>query len=128
MSTVFVIVNSKDVLVSDKYYDDLKAVNLEIKKLNNYENTPRFHRKKLTLAAPKTGLRNVEFDSSTLEKGQYDNVNQVLKVKFKNGNIYKYLDVPPDVFGELVAADSQGSFFAKEIKGQYDYKKMRKSS
>lgn len=116
-----------DEIVGDVYYTDLKAVNREVKKLNNRNESSdtKYVRHKLSPAADKSGLINVEFDSSTLEKGQYDKVNEVLKIKFKNGRMYKYMDVPQKVFGALMAADSQGSFFAKNIKNQFETHKMR---
>jgi hypothetical protein len=108
------------------YYTDLKHVNKEVKKLNKLNSVgPEFYyvRKKLTLAAERTGVISVNFDSTSLSAGKYNKEDEVLLIKFKNGSVYKYIDVPAEVFGELVAASSQGSYFAHNIKSEYEYEK-----
>jgi hypothetical protein len=58
--------------------------------------------------------------SSNIAAVGYDSATSELYVTFVNsGRTYKYLDVPPGEFGMLERADSVGSYFANNIKGQY---------
>ena len=45
-------------------------------------------------------------------------------MEFKNGVEYEYSDVPWDVFTKFRMADSQGSFFNKNIGRVFEYKKI----
>ena len=40
-------------------------------------------------------------------------------VEFKGGARYKYFDVPSEIVGELIGADSVGKYFNSNILGQY---------
>jgi hypothetical protein len=48
----------------------------------------------------------------------------VLEVEFLNGGIYQYKDVPKSVHGDLMAADSHGAYFNKNIKDKYTWVKV----
>jgi len=54
----------------------------------------------------------------------YDAGNQELQVKFNNGVIWRYFDVPESAHISLLLAESTGKFFAKEIKGQFAGRKV----
>jgi KTSC domain len=43
----------------------------------------------------------------------------VLEVRFCNGGLYQYLDVPEPVLSELMRAESKGRFFNQHIRGRY---------
>jgi hypothetical protein len=43
----------------------------------------------------------------------------VLEVRFCNGGLYQYLDVPESVLAELMRAASKGRFFNQRIRGRY---------
>lgn len=62
--------------------------------------------------------------SSQIESVGYDENLQDLYIEFKKGAVYRYLDVPQVIYERLCEADSIGSYFAKTIKGVYDYQKM----
>ncbi len=67
-------------------------------------------------------MQNV--DSSNVESVGYDRDTQELHVRFKNGSLYKYENVPPDAHEELMAADSVGKHLAENIKGTYDHSQL----
>ena len=54
----------------------------------------------------------------------YDEGNRELQVKFKNGVIWKYFDVPESAHVSMLLADSTGRFFGKEIKGVFSGRKV----
>ena len=62
-------------------------------------------------------------DSSLIAGWDYDPLLAKLTVKFKNGSTYHYYDVPPEVAEQLKSADSPGHFFARNIKGRFDFQK-----
>lgn len=54
--------------------------------------------------------------SSNLAAAGYDPVNRVFAVRFKNGKVYHHNNVPQDLAAGFNAAESKGSFYAREIK------------
>ena len=46
--------------------------------------------------------------SSMIQAVGYDPKTRILEVVFNSGRIYCYEDVPPNVYKELMAADSKG--------------------
>ena len=62
--------------------------------------------------------------SSYIDSIGYDPGNQELFVKFNNGVIWKYFDVPESAHVSLLLAESIGKFFAKEIKGVFTGRKV----
>jgi hypothetical protein len=65
-----------------------------------------------------------QVESSLLKEIGYDAATQVLTVTFVDQEgIYEYQKVPEGVYKELMAAESKGSFFAKNIKGKFEFVK-----
>ena len=67
---------------------------------------------------------NVVLDSSNLKEATYHTDSKTLLVEFKNGVEYEYSDVPWEIFTKFRMADSQGSFFNKNIGRVFEYKKI----
>lgn len=67
-----------------------------------------------------------EIESSNLTKTVYNLDEKKLTATFKNGLEYVYSDVPHKVYTKFRMAESQGSFFNKEISKNYEYKKLTK--
>ena len=67
----------------------------------------------------------VEISSSNLKGAKYNTDDKNLLVEFNNGAIYEYEDVPWEVFTKFRIAESQGSFFSKNISRTYKYKKVK---
>ena len=61
----------------------------------------------------------IAVESSTIRAVGYNPEHQELLLEFVNGGVYKYIDVPASVHTALMAADSKGSFFARQIKNDY---------
>jgi len=61
--------------------------------------------------------------SSVVEVG-YDPKTKILEVVFRKGDVYQYLDVPMNVYQDLIRADSVGKFFNIQIKSNYQYRKV----
>ena len=65
-----------------------------------------------------------EIDSTTLRKAEYDTSSRKLLVTFKGDVQYEYEEVPHSVFTKFRMAESQGSFFNKEIGRKFKYNKI----
>lgn len=61
--------------------------------------------------------------SSNIESIGYE--NGTMEVKFRNGGLYRYKNVPGDVHERMVAAPSAGKFLGKEIRGKFDFSKVK---
>jgi hypothetical protein len=51
----------------------------------------------------------------------YDVAKRTLEIEFKHGALYRYLNVPNDVFQAFRTADSKGTFFNARIKDSYAF-------
>lgn len=51
----------------------------------------------------------------------YDVESRELRVKFREGSIYVYYDVPPDVYEEMLSADSIGHYMNDHVVHSYLY-------
>tara|TARA_R110000824_G_scaffold187242_1_gene368501 strand:+ start:5741 stop:5986 length:246 start_codon:yes stop_codon:yes gene_type:complete len=65
-----------------------------------------------------------EYDSSNLKYSEYDTTTQELVMEFKKGGKYSYGGVPLKEFTKMRMAESQGSYFSKNISKNYKYKKL----
>lgn len=63
-------------------------------------------------------------DSSNIVAIGYDRTNQICRIQFKGGSTYEYTGVTRQDFGDLVAAESIGSYFAKIFKDAHPCKKV----
>ena len=64
--------------------------------------------------------------SSNLKSVGYDPEAKTLEIEFLNGGLYKYFNVPENIYNELMAASSHGSYFDQYVKkGGYRYSKLR---
>jgi hypothetical protein len=65
-------------------------------------------------------MRMQPIDSSAISAVGYDDRQQVLRVTYRNGGTYDYLDVPQTEFDRLMAAESRGEYMNKVIKPKYE--------
>lgn len=59
--------------------------------------------------------------SSNLKSVGYDRDRRVLEIEFQNGRVYRYHDVPPEEYEELMKAPSLGRYFIANIRDGYGY-------
>ncbi|MGK7953336.1 MAG: lysine--tRNA ligase [Xenococcaceae cyanobacterium] len=57
--------------------------------------------------------------SQAIKSFDYDANNKILKIEFKHGGIYKYLDVPESVYQGLKESPSVGQYFNSQIKEKF---------
>ncbi len=69
-------------------------------------------------------LHSVE--SSMIQAFGYDEAKETLLVIFNSRKTYQYSEVPKEVYEELLAADSKGSYMRDCVIDCYPYQLMRK--
>ena len=47
-----------------------------------------------------------------------------LRIRFKSGGAWDYLDAPPDVYAALLQAESAGKYFYRAVKSVYEARKV----
>ena len=62
--------------------------------------------------------------SSQISAYGYDEADRTLAIEFKDGGLYHYFEVAPDVAQAMGTAQSVGSFFHREIRAHYRYQKI----
>jgi hypothetical protein len=63
-------------------------------------------------------------ESTILAAVSYDQARQVLRLEFRSRAVYGYFDVPPEVYQNLMAANSKGSYFNRNIRGRFPHRKL----
>ena len=63
--------------------------------------------------------------SSVISSVGYSKRQHILEIEFANGAVYRYLEVPPSVFHELMSAESKARFYVSNIKGNYPSVRVR---
>ena len=63
-------------------------------------------------------------ESSNLAAVGYDARRRLLEIEFRSGGIYRYFEVPAEVHGQLLAAESKGRFFAKHIRDRFRFERV----
>ena len=66
-----------------------------------------------------TAMAMLLVDSASLAAVGYDHGESTLLLGFHNGSTYQYFDVPPAIWAQLLAADSKGGYFHREIRGRF---------
>ena len=54
----------------------------------------------------------------------YDHATATLEIVFRAGGVYRYRQVPENVYHALMSASSHGTHFQKHIKSQYPFEKV----
>ena len=67
-------------------------------------------------------MKMIQVNSSVIEKVGYENCIFILR--YINGGVYAYSDVPKSVYEDFLNADSKGKFLSANIKPIYDYCKL----
>lgn len=60
--------------------------------------------------------------SSNIESIGYE--SGTLYVRFLNGSLYAYSNVPESVYQGLMSASSHGGYLASHVKGSYAYRRI----
>ena len=64
-------------------------------------------------------MRREPVESSALATVGYSKRLQALEIEFRDGLIYRYLEVPRPVYRDLMSAESKARFYNKNVRGKY---------
>lgn len=64
-------------------------------------------------------IKRVPVESSALATVGYSKKLRALEIEFRNGAIYRYLEVPSDVYEALLNAHSKARFYDENIRRKY---------
>ena len=64
-------------------------------------------------------MHRIPLASSTLASVLYWPNRRALEVEFHSGKIYRYLEVPPQTYNELLVAPSKGRYFNIAIRNRF---------
>jgi hypothetical protein len=67
-------------------------------------------------------MKRESVKSSNLASIGYDETNNILEIEFNHGGVYQYLNVPLNVYQELINANSHGTYFSANIRNKSNYK------
>ena len=59
-------------------------------------------------------------DSSSLRSVGYDAATLILEVEFRNGSVYRYLNVPTELWASFRRAPSLGKFFQDHVRDKFE--------
>ncbi|HEY1386109.1 MAG TPA: KTSC domain-containing protein [Dongiaceae bacterium] len=65
--------------------------------------------------------------SAAIESITYDEWSRQLDIALTTGRVYRYFDVPPEVYRALMEADSKGRFYNERIRDAYRYERLSRS-
>lgn len=69
-------------------------------------------------------IEMVDINSSYCKKIGYSSKERILQVEFNGGEVYQYFKVPIFLYEKLCKSESKGKFFIKNIKENYNYKRI----
>jgi hypothetical protein len=72
-------------------------------------------------------MQHTAFQSSALSQAAYDVAARRLEVEFRDGAIYQYLGVSPEIYAALERAPSKGKFLNAAIRGRFPCEVIRRS-
>ena len=73
-------------------------------------------------------MRLIPVHSSSIRAVGYDEEREILYIRFIDGDLYEYREVPADEVIDLFQAKSIGWFVNKRIKPQYKYRRLKAAS
>jgi len=73
----------------------------------------------------KNAMKRKFVSSSTMKSAGHDAGKRILEIEFTSGEVYRYFDVPVEIFSGLMNAESKGKYFNHYIGGgEFDFIKI----
>ncbi len=70
-------------------------------------------------------IRREPISSSALTAAGYSKRLHIMEVEFCNGAVYRYLDIPVEVYRHFMSAESKAQYYDWNIKGHYRALRLR---
>ena len=65
-------------------------------------------------------MKRKPVSSSNIKEIGYDEATQQMEIEFKQGKVYTFCGIPPNVYESLFNASSVGGYFNAHVRGKYD--------
>jgi hypothetical protein len=79
-------------------------------------------------AAPRNFfMKRASVDSTAIRSAGYDDVHHVLEVRYADGDVYRYQNVPPLVASAFGQAPSKGHFLNTVVKRFFPVERVRRA-
>lgn len=78
-------------------------------------------------ALPLSRIKRQPVASSNVASIGYSRSLHALEIEFTRGAIYRFYEVPREVYRELLTAESKGHFIAERLRGKYRFTRVRSS-
>ena len=72
-------------------------------------------------------MNRLPVESTTLAAAAYSPDRSLLELEFLNGAVYHFFDVPAACFHQLMASDSKGSYFNRNIRNSFRFQMLSKT-
>lgn len=69
-------------------------------------------------------IQRIPVESASVASVGYAVDVRTLEVEFRSGAVYRYFDVPAEIYGGFVVARSKGAYFSSAVKGQFGYARI----
>ena len=73
-------------------------------------------------------IKRIPVESTALARVGYSKKLSALEIEFRNGAIYRYLEVEPTVYDDLLNAPSKARFYDQNIRHRYRSLHVRRRS
>jgi hypothetical protein len=67
-------------------------------------------------------------NSTAIASIGYSKRRHILEIEFVNGAVYRYLEIRPSIYRELMIADSKARYYDSNIRGNYPSARVRPRS
>jgi hypothetical protein len=64
---------------------------------------------------------SIPVQSSLLASVRYQPAESILELEFCGGAVYQYFNVPASIYDSLLAAESKGNYFNRQIRGHFSH-------
>ena len=65
-------------------------------------------------------------ESKLFASSAYDAADQILYLRFRSGEVYRYFELPPAEYRNFLDAESRGRYFLSNIRNQFRYERLAK--
>jgi hypothetical protein len=65
-------------------------------------------------------------ESKLLAASAYDDGKQILWLRFRSGDVYRYFEFSEQQYRELLEAESHGRYFLSRIRNRFRYERLAK--
>jgi len=73
-------------------------------------------------------MHGIPVKSKAVTSIGYDSAGQRLEIRFRDGRVYEYRDVPADVHRQFLTAASKGLYFNQIIRRRFSYVRSREAT